>query len=73
MKLNRTGTYVIDAILDAIEDAGNCYHNVNEWHEEGSPRGTCAERIESAAEDAAKALEEARALADALDQNQEGT
>ncbi len=46
-----TGCEAIDHILTTVEDAARSFHNVNEWQEAG-----LLDEIESAANDAAKAL-----------------
>lgn len=57
-----TGNEAIDKILHAVARAGKAYHNTSEWYEEdqygGEPLVSYAERIQIAANDAAKTLNE---------------
>lgn len=59
VSFDRTGNSTIDRILSAVEGAGKCYHNVNEWCEEDDWRGgkSLEDTISTVAKEAADEIE----------------
>jgi hypothetical protein len=57
LRFNRTGNEKFDAVLDRIEEAGDCYHHTSQWNEDISYREdgkSCIDLINEAIDAAIK-------------------
>ena len=62
LSFKRTGHKEVDAILQAIEDAGDAYHCTSNWDEESASGKSYSDIINAKIEEAQKELELERML-----------